>query len=63
MEYPGDFVFGRFNLGNLDVELNRPQAAIENYRAAIKIDDQSYAPKVNLAMLCDRLSQKKGIVA
>jgi tetratricopeptide (TPR) repeat protein len=58
MEYSGDFVFGRFNLGNLDVELNRPQAAIENYRAAIKIDDQEYPAKVNLAMLYDRLGQK-----
>jgi tetratricopeptide (TPR) repeat protein len=59
MEYSGDFVFGRFNLGNLDVELNRPQAAIENYRAAIKIDDQSYPAKVNLAMLYDRLGRKE----
>jgi tetratricopeptide (TPR) repeat protein len=59
MEYSGDFVFGRFNLGNLDVELNQPQAAIENYRAAIKIDDQAYPAKVNLAMLYDRLGQKK----
>jgi Tfp pilus assembly protein PilF len=58
MEYSGDFVFGRFNLGNLDVELNRPQAAIENFRAAIKIDDQFYPAKVNLAMLYDRLGQK-----
>ena len=58
MEYSGDFVFGRFNLGNLDVELNRPQAAIENYRAAIKIDDQSYPAKVNLALLYDRLGRK-----
>jgi Tfp pilus assembly protein PilF len=58
MDYSGDFAFGRFNLGNLDVELNRPQAAIENYRAAIKIDDQSYLAKVNLAMLYDRLGQK-----
>jgi len=58
MEYSGDFVFGRFNLGNLDVELNRPQAAIENYRAAIKIDDQEYPAKVNLAMLYDRLGRK-----
>jgi predicted CXXCH cytochrome family protein len=58
MEYSGDFVFGRFNLGNLDVELNRPQAAIENFRAAIKIDDQSHPAKVNLAMLFDRWGQK-----
>jgi Tfp pilus assembly protein PilF len=58
MAYSGDFVFGRFNLGNLDVELNRPQAAIDNFRAAIKIDDQSYPAKVNLAMLYDRLGQK-----
>ena len=59
MEYSGDFVFGRFNLGNLDVDLNRPQAAIENYRAAIRIDDRSYPAKVNLAMLYDRLGQKQ----
>ena len=59
MEYSGDFVFGRFNLGNLDVDLNKPQAAIENYRAAIKIDEQSYPAKVNLAMLYDRLGRKK----
>ncbi len=59
MEYSGDFVFGRFNLGNLDAELNRPQAAIENYLAAIRIDDQAYQAKVNLAMLYDRLGRKR----
>jgi tetratricopeptide (TPR) repeat protein len=58
MEYSGDFVFGRFNLGNLDVHLNRPQAAIENYRAAIKIDDQAYPAKVNLATVYNGLGQK-----
>jgi tetratricopeptide (TPR) repeat protein len=58
MEYSGDFVFGRFNLGNLDVALGRPEAAIANYLAAIKIDNQAYMPKVNLAMLYDRLGQK-----
>jgi len=58
MEYSGDFFFGRFNLGNLNVALGRPQEAIEHYRAAIAIDDQAYPAKVNLAMLYDRLGRK-----
>jgi Tfp pilus assembly protein PilF len=58
MEYSGDFTFGRFNLGNLYTALNQPERAIDNYRAAIKIDELSYPAKVNLAMLYDRLDQK-----
>jgi tetratricopeptide (TPR) repeat protein len=58
MEYSGDFVFGRFNLGNLEDALNRPEAAIAHYRAAIRIDDQSYPAKVNLAMLYGRLGRR-----
>jgi tetratricopeptide (TPR) repeat protein len=57
MEYSGDFVFGRFNLGNLYGELERPQEAIQHYQAAIAIDDQAYAAKVNLALLYDRLGR------
>jgi Tfp pilus assembly protein PilF len=51
MEYSGDFSFGRYNLGNLYVALNQPQRAIDNYRAAIKIDSLFYPAMVNLAML------------
>ncbi|MBW1860538.1 MAG: tetratricopeptide repeat protein [Deltaproteobacteria bacterium] len=51
MEYSADFAFGRFNLGNIYAALNRPEEAIRNYQAAIRIDELSYPPKVNLAML------------
>ncbi len=51
MEYSGDFSFGRFNLGNLFQKLDDIDRAIENYRAAIKIDNLFYPAKVNLAML------------
>ena len=51
MQYSGDFASGRYNLGNLYVALDRPEQAIRNYRAAIKIDDLFYPAKVNLAML------------
>ena len=57
MEYSGDFAFGRYNLGNLYVELKRPEDAIRNYQAAIKIDDLFYPAKVNLAMLYNRLGK------
>lgn len=51
MEYSGDFSFARFNLGNLYQELEDNFKAIEDYRAAIKIDNLFYPAKVNLAML------------
>ncbi|MEE9612262.1 MAG: cytochrome c3 family protein, partial [Desulfatiglandales bacterium] len=51
MEYSADFAFGRYNLGNLYVALSKPEDAVRNYRAAIKIDDLFYPAKVNLAML------------
>ncbi|MGE5258139.1 MAG: tetratricopeptide repeat protein [Hyphomicrobiales bacterium] len=57
MEYSGDFAFGRLNLGNLYVALGQPQKAIENFRAAIKIDDLFYPAKVNLAMLYSELGR------
>jgi predicted CXXCH cytochrome family protein len=59
MEYSGDFAFGRYNLGNLYVALNKPEDAILNYRAAIKIDDLLYPPKINLAMLYNRLGDNE----
>ncbi|MDH3566824.1 MAG: tetratricopeptide repeat protein, partial [Desulfobacteraceae bacterium] len=54
MEYSGDFAFGRYNLGNLYVALNRPEEAIRNYLAAIKIDDIFYPAKVNLSMFYNK---------
>ncbi len=51
MGYSADFAFARYNLGNLYATLNRPDEAVENYRAAIKIDNLFYPAKVNLAML------------
>jgi tetratricopeptide (TPR) repeat protein len=54
MEYSADFSFGRYNLGNLYVVMNRPENAIRNYLAAIKIDDLFYPAKVNLAMFYNK---------
>jgi predicted CXXCH cytochrome family protein len=59
MEYSGDFAFGRYNLGNLDASEDRAEAAIQNYRAAIKIDNLFYPAKVNLAMLYNKLGEKE----
>jgi Tfp pilus assembly protein PilF len=51
MIYSADFSFGVYNLGNLYASLSRPNEAIENYLAAIEIDDLFYPAKVNLAVL------------
>jgi predicted CXXCH cytochrome family protein len=59
MEYSGDFASGRFNLGNLYVALNRPEEAIRNYLAAIKIDDLFYPAKVNLAMFYNKRGENE----
>jgi Tfp pilus assembly protein PilF len=57
MEYSADFAFGRYNLGNLYANLKKPELAIENYKAAIRIDYQFYPSKVNLAMLYNQMGQ------
>ena len=57
MEYSADFAFGRYNLANLYTNLKKPELAIENYKAAIRIDDQFYPAKVNLAMLYNQMGQ------
>jgi tetratricopeptide (TPR) repeat protein len=57
MEYSGDFAFGRYNLGNLYIDLGEPQKAIDSFRAAIKIDDLSFPAKVNLAILFTQLNR------
>ena len=54
MEYSADFAFGRYNLANLHVALGQPEKAVENFRAAIKIDPLFYPAKVNLAMLLNQ---------
>ena len=54
MAYSADFAFGRYNLGNLYVALNRPDEAVKNFEAAIKIDGVFYPAKVNLAMLLNQ---------
>ena len=59
MEYAGDFAYGRYNLGNLYVALARPEEAIRNYQAAIRIDDLFYPAKVNLAMLYNEMGDKE----
>jgi len=59
MEYSADFAFGRYNLGNLYVALNRPEEAIRNYLAAIKIDDLFYPAKVNLAMFYNKRGENE----
>jgi tetratricopeptide (TPR) repeat protein len=57
MEYSADFAFGRYNLGNLYSSLKKPELAIENYEAAIRIDNQFYPAKVNLARLHNQMGQ------
>jgi tetratricopeptide (TPR) repeat protein len=57
MEYSADFAFGRYNLANLYVALRQSQKAVENFRAAIKIDNLFYPAKVNLAMLYNQMGQ------
>jgi Tfp pilus assembly protein PilF len=57
MEYSADFAFGRYNLANLYASLKKPELAMENYQAAIRIDDQFYPAKVNLAMLYNQTGQ------
>ncbi|MBN2173957.1 MAG: tetratricopeptide repeat protein [Bacteroidales bacterium] len=51
MEYSGDFAASRLNLGNYYNNLGEPLKAIEQFIAAIRIDDQFYPAKVNLAMI------------
>ena len=58
MAYAADFAYARFNLANLDMALGRPEAAIQNYQAAIAIDDLFYPAKVNLAMLHNGMGKK-----
>ena len=59
MEYSADFAFGRYNLGNLYVNLDQPEKAIDHFRGAIRIDNLFYPAKVNLAMLYNQMERKE----
>ena len=59
MEYSADFAFGRYNLGNLYTSLGQREKAVENYQAAIAIDDLFFPAKVNLAMLYNAMGDKE----
>jgi tetratricopeptide (TPR) repeat protein len=59
MAYTGDFPASRHNLGNLYSDTGQYEKAIENYRKAIEIDREFYPAKVNLAMLYNRLGEKR----
>ncbi len=59
MEYSADFSFGRYNLGNLYAELDRPEDAISQYEAAIRIDNHYFPAKSNLALLYNRNGQNE----
>jgi len=51
MEHVGDFAPGRFNLGNMYVNLGEEDLAEKHFEASIKIDRLFYPAKINLAML------------
>ena len=51
MGYSADFAASRHNLGNFYSNTGDLTAAIEQYKAAIKIDDLFYPAKINLAMI------------
>jgi tetratricopeptide (TPR) repeat protein len=57
MDYSGDFAFARYNLGNLYRNLQKSEKAVENYRAALRIDNQFFPAKVNLAMLYNEMGR------
>ncbi|MHC4943891.1 MAG: tetratricopeptide repeat protein [Planctomycetota bacterium] len=59
MEYSADFSFGRHNLGNLYDALGQREKAIQQYKAAIKIDSLSYPAMVNLAMIYNQLGNNE----
>ncbi|CAB1056048.1 probable deca-heme c-type cytochrome [Olavius sp. associated proteobacterium Delta 1] len=58
MEYSADFAFARYNLGNLYTNLRQPEKAVENFLGAIRIDNQFFPAKVNLAMLYNQMGRK-----
>ncbi|MBK9963767.1 MAG: tetratricopeptide repeat protein [Holophagales bacterium] len=54
MEYSLDFSYAGHNLGLMYERMHDPVKAEESYRAALAVDDLSYPPKANLAMLLAR---------
>ncbi len=57
MNYSADFAASRHNLGNLYSNMGQFPEAVEQYREAIRIDNQFYPAKVNLAMLYNGLGE------
>jgi Tfp pilus assembly protein PilF len=55
----GDFAFGRFNLGNLEMKLGNLALAEKHYTAAIAIDDLFYPAKANLAFLYNGMGRNE----
>ncbi len=58
-EYSADFSGSRHNLGNLYSNLGKTEKAIDNYKEAIRIDNQFFPAKINLAMLYNRIGKNK----
>jgi predicted CXXCH cytochrome family protein len=52
--YMSDLPSGAYNLGNLYAKLGSPKEAEKQYRRSLRVDDQVYMAKVNLAMLLVR---------
>lgn len=58
MQHVGDFAHGKFNLGNLYMNLGISHIAETHYKGAIKIDNLFYPAKINLAMLKNGMGNK-----
>jgi tetratricopeptide (TPR) repeat protein len=59
MEYVGDFTHGQFNLGNMYMNLGKPDLAEKHFKAAIQIDRLFYPAKINLAMLYNQMGKNE----
>jgi tetratricopeptide (TPR) repeat protein len=59
MEHVGDFAPGRFNLGNMYMNLEEEDLAEKHFEASIKIDRLFYPAKINLAMLYNSQGKNK----
>ncbi len=59
MNYSADFSYARYNLANLYIAMDRPQDAITQFEAAIRIDKLFYPAKVNLALAYNQRGQNE----
>ena len=58
-EYSADFAASRHNLGNIYSNLGETDKAMNNYKEAIRIDNQFFPAQVNLAMLYNRIGKNE----